>query len=137
MNKVTGTYTMTAWKETPLRELEPPQKCTSVVAPGNFTGPLVGEGQTFYVLNYITEKTGLFSGYTFFKGKISDKEGSFAEGSFVLADDGTFDTIAARTKWTIIEGSGTGDLFGITGHGGFSATEGLKVTFDLEYELSE
>ena len=130
MTKITGTYQMTDWQETPLRELAPPQKCSTVLAPGIFTGPLEGEGQTFYVLNYVTEKTGLFSGYTFFKGKIGD-----LEGSFVLADDGNFDTVAARTKWTIVADSGTGDLAGISGTGGFDATEGLKVSFELDYTL--
>ena len=130
MTQITGTYHMTDWKETPLRELTPPQKCSSVTAPGNFVGPLEGEGQTFYLLNYVTEKTGLFSGYTFFKGKIGE-----LEGSFVLADDGTFDTVAARTKWTIVQNSGTGDFDGISGTGGFAATEGLKVTYDLDYQL--
>ncbi len=130
MTKVTGTYQMTDWKEIPLRAMEPPQKCTSVMAPGIFSGPLEGEGQTFYVLNYVGEKTGLFSGFTFFKGKIGDKQ-----GSFVLADDGHFDPKAATTKWTIVAGSGTDDLAGITGTGGFSATEGLTVTFELDYQL--
>jgi hypothetical protein len=101
-----------------------------VTAPGEFTGPLTGEGQTFYILNYITEKTGLFSGYTFFKGAIGEKN-----GSFVLADDGTFDSTTATTKWTIVPGSGTGDLTGISGKGGFCATEGLTVSFDLDYQL--
>lgn len=132
MISVTGTYQMSEWQETPLAQNNPPQKCTSVIAPGIFSGQLEGKGQTFYLLSYITEKTGLFSGYTLFEGKIGE-----LVGSFVLRDEGKFDATAATTKWTIIPGSGTQDLKGISGTGGFSATQGLTVTFELSYELPD
>ncbi len=130
MPKVNGTYKMSAWNETTLRDLAPPQKCTSVAAPGTFSGPLIGEAETFYVLSYVSADTGVFSGFTLFEGSIGD-----LEGGFVLEDDGTFDTKAATSKWTIVKDSGTGDLKGISGTGGFSATDGLTISFELEYSL--
>jgi len=132
MPKITTTYEMSAWNENTNRDLPPPQKCTNVIAPGKFSGAMEGEGESFYLLNYITEKTGFFTGYTCFKGKIGAKQ-----GSFVLADDGIFDEKGAYTKWTIVKGSGTADLISIKGTGGFSATEGMKITIDLNYQLPE
>ncbi|VAW20643.1 hypothetical protein MNBD_ALPHA11-2172, partial [hydrothermal vent metagenome] len=102
MPKITATYEMSTWNENTVRDLPSPQKCANVVAPGNFSGAMEGEGSSFYLLNYVTEKTGFFTGYTCFKGKIGPKQ-----GSFVLADDGRFDEKGAYTKWTIVKASGT------------------------------
>ena len=132
MPKITGTYTMSDWKETDLRSAPPPMKCTSVAAPGSFTGDLQGEGDTHYLLYYRDEKIGLFSGFTTFTGTLAGRT-----GTFVFQDDGTFDEKAATTKWTIVPGSGSGELAGITGKGGFSATSGLTITFELDYMLPE
>lgn len=131
MTSADGTYTMQEWNEEPLRELVPPQKCTRVEAHGPMEGALNGEAQTFYVLAYITKDSGTYSGYTYFKGSVDGRE-----GSFVMADEGTFDPKSAKTKWTIVDGSGTGDLVGISGTGGFSATHGLTVEFTLNYQLA-
>lgn len=130
MQKITGRYAMEAWNENALRDRTVPQKCSTVEAHGPMTGGLAGAAQTFYLLAYVTEKVGAFSGYTYFEGALDGRE-----GGFVLADEGTFDETSATTCWTIVEGSGTAALEGISGTGGFRATNGLTVDFTLEYEI--
>ena len=132
MTKIAGTYEMSEWNEETLLNKEPPKKCTRVKAPGVFSGQMSGSGQTHYLINYVSEKTGPFTGYTFFEGKIGNRS-----GSFVLADEGIFDPEAATTKWTIVKGSGTNELKGISGTGGFRASTGLKMSFELDYELPD
>lgn len=130
MMKSTGTYAMAEWNEVAARELPPPQKCTRVDAHGTMDGGMKGEAQTIYMLAYVRADEGVFSGYTYFKGQVGERA-----GSFVLADEGAFDAKTATTKWAIVKGSGTGELAGISGAGGFSATHGLTVEFTLEYEF--
>lgn len=131
MTSANGTYTMQVWNETPWREMPPPQKCTRVDAHGPMVGALNGEAQTFYVLAYITDDSGTYSGYTYFKGSVDGRE-----GGFVMADEGVFGPKSADTKWTIVAGSGTDDLAGISGTGGFSATHGLTVEITLDYRFA-
>jgi hypothetical protein len=56
-------------------------------------------------------------------------------GSFVLRTSGTFDGSKAVGELTVVEGSGTGELAGISGTGSFSAPMGSEAELTLEYEL--
>jgi hypothetical protein len=43
---------------------------------------------------------------------------------------------AARTTWTVEEGTGTGELAGLRGEGGYVATHGEpEVAFELRWSL--
>jgi hypothetical protein len=58
-------------------------------------------------------------------------------GSFVLQDHGTLDadgTVAG--EWFVVTGSGTGELAGLSGSGGFSAAVGQHATAWLDYTLT-
>jgi uncharacterized protein DUF3224 len=79
---------------------------------------------------YRPDKTARFVGLQRFTGSIGARRGSFvatAEGDH----DGTGSTIA----FTIIAGSGTGDLAGIAGEGSLIAKGGPRGTYELEYTL--
>jgi hypothetical protein len=56
-------------------------------------------------------------------------------GSFVLRTAGTFDGSKAEGELTVVEGSGTGELAGISGTGSFSAPMGSEAELTLDYEL--
>jgi hypothetical protein len=130
MPKITGTYAMQDWQEEPYRDEPVPLKLTRVHAHGDVSGGVTGIGPSFFLIAYIGG-TGPYTGYTQFTGTLGG-----VDGSFVMADDGIFDPEAATSRWTIVEGSGTGGLAGITGTGGFRATHGLTVSFTLDYELA-
>ena len=50
--------------------------------------------------------------------------------------DGGFDNGVARTSWTVVEGTGTGDLTGLTGEGGYAANQGdPEVAYELRWAL--
>jgi Protein of unknown function (DUF3224) len=48
---------------------------------------------------------------------------------------GTFDGEEARGELSVVPGSGTGDLDGITGRGEFSAPRGPEARVSLDYNL--
>jgi hypothetical protein len=57
-------------------------------------------------------------------------------GSFVLQDRGTLDVNGAVSgEWFVEPGSGTGELAGLCGSGGFTAAVGQHATAWLDYTL--
>jgi hypothetical protein len=64
-------------------------------------------------------------------------KGSLAgrSGRFVAEAVGRFDGKQSTGSWTIIAGSGSGELTGLTGEGSFEAPGGPKASYSLEYEL--
>jgi hypothetical protein len=55
-------------------------------------------------------------------------------GTFVLRISGTFDSTGSRATWEVVPGSGTGELRGISGTGGFQSS-GETTTYTLDYTL--
>ena len=55
-------------------------------------------------------------------------------GTFVLRISGTFDGTGSRATWEVVPGSGTGELRGISGTGGFESS-GETTTYTLDYTL--
>jgi hypothetical protein len=57
-------------------------------------------------------------------------------GTFVLRISGTFDCTGSRANWEVVPGSGTGELQGISGSGGFE-TSGGTTTYTLDYTFHD
>jgi hypothetical protein len=53
----------------------------------------------------------------------------------MLQTDGTFDGKVAKGTLTIVPGSGTDELAGLSGSGEFNAPMGGEPSSELEYEL--
>jgi hypothetical protein len=54
-------------------------------------------------------------------------------GSFVLQHEGTMQGTHMKTAWFVVPGSGTADLQGLRGEGGFEAELGQRGSWTLEY----
>jgi hypothetical protein len=54
-------------------------------------------------------------------------------GTFVLQDEGTLQGSTVSGRWFVVPGSGTGELSGLRGEGGFTADLGQAASFTLEY----
>ena len=76
------------------------------------------------------DKTAAFVGLLSVKGSVESRK-----GTFVLQITGTFDGQAARGKWTVVAGLGTGELRKLGGEGGFEAPLGPAGTYTLAYDL--
>jgi hypothetical protein len=89
-----------------------------------FTGDIEVETSTQgFILYYDAGGTGRFTGYEQLHGTIGGHE-----GSVVLQTTGAFTAQGVDATWTIVDGSGTGDLTGITGSGGYPLPWGSTET---------
>ena len=57
-------------------------------------------------------------------------------GSFVLQRTGVFENGQAKESYSVVQGSGTGELHGLTGEGRSSVGHGMEHPFSLDYELA-
>ena len=80
---------------------------------------------------YRPDKTARFVGLQQIAGTVGGRT-----GSFVLTAEGDHDGSTSRIAWQVVEGSGTGELAGISGDGGMEAPGGPGGTYRLDYELS-
>jgi hypothetical protein len=61
-------------------------------------------------------------------GKIAGRQ-----GSFLLQDAGTLEGDTVKGDWFVVPGSGTGELSGLRGEGGFTAALGERADITLDY----
>jgi len=111
---------------------------TKVSAVMSFSGEMEGEASVEWLMFYkhADEKeqhnsSATYAGLVRFNGKLNGKS-----GSFVMEDHGTFVAGAANSILTILEGSGTDELTGISGSAkSHAGADG--ASFELEYEINE
>jgi hypothetical protein len=129
-SRATGTFTIKGWDEQPYAEAEGAPKLTHARVTTTYTGELDGEG-TYGLLMAYDQADATYTGYERFTGSLAGRS-----GSFVLRLDGGFEDGAARTTWTVVEGTGTGDLAGLRGEGGYLAKQGEpEVAYELRWSL--
>jgi Protein of unknown function (DUF3224) len=128
--KASGSFTIKGWDEQPWAEAEGAPKLTHARVTIGYTGELEGEG-SYGLLMVYHQADATYTGYERFSGTLDGRE-----GSFVLRLEGGFQGGAARTTWTVVEGTGTGDLTGLRGEGGYLARQGeSEVAYELRWSL--
>jgi len=125
-----GTFELQAWDENPYLELEDGAKLTRASVEQRFSGDLDGDGQVEWLMCYADDGTARFVGLQRFSGRLGDRS-----GSFVLETQGTFDGGKATGRWSVIPKSGTDELRGLAGDGGFAAPHGPKADVELDYRF--
>jgi len=131
-----GTYTVKKWEEKTYEQISPEMKMTKASVEYGFSGELEGKATVEYLMFYSYvdptdqhKATASYVGLIRFDGTVAGRA-----GSFVLEDNGTFQSGAANSTLRIANDSGTGALQGITGTGIYRADrEGCR--FELEYNL--
>lgn len=127
-----GIFELQSWKEDAYLEMEGGGKLTRASVAQRFSGDLDGEGSVEWLMCYADDGTARFVGLQRFSGRLGERS-----GSFVLETHGVFDGTAASGEWSVVPRSGTDDLRGIVGRGGFAAPHGPKAEVDLEYSFEE
>ena len=94
-----------------------------------FTGDIEGVGAIDWLMLYRPDRTAHFVGLQRISGSIGGRH-----GAFVIAAEGDHDGSSSTIAWTVIPGSGTGELAGISGAGQMVAG-GKTGTYELEYRL--
>jgi hypothetical protein len=126
--KATGSFTIKSWDEQPFAEVEGAPKLTQARVTTTYGGDLDGEGTSTLVMAYDGDDAS-YAGYERVVGSLGGRP-----GSFVLRLGGGFEQGAARTTWTVVEGSGTGELAGLQGEGGYLAKQGEpEVAYELRW----
>jgi hypothetical protein len=128
----TGTFKVENWEENPILEADDGAKVTRAEVEMSFEGDLEGKGVVEWLMGYAEDGTATYVGLERVVGKMGDKT-----GSFVVQHTGTFDGQTAKSRLTVVPGSGTGELSGLQGEGSFEAGMGSdgQRSVSLEYEV--
>ncbi len=125
-----GIYRVTGWDEHPYEEQPGQTKLTRTNIKNTFTGAVEGDGAAEMLMAYTTESSAVFVGFQRITGAIDGRK-----GAFVLRVSGAWEAGVAEAKWSVVPGSGTGELAGLTGTGGYvSGSDGAcGVTLDYDF----
>ncbi len=122
------TFTIKSWDEKTYDEIEGAPKLTRARVTKSYQGDLEGEGKLEYLMMYRTAASASFMGLERVTGSVAGRS-----GSFVLQHSGTFEDGVAKVILSVVPGSGTGDLHGMMGEGGFNAGHQPPYAMTLNY----
>ena len=125
-----ATFKITSWDEEPFDEAEDGQKLTRAHVKKTFHGDLSGTGNLMYVMTYLDSGSASFTGFEKVVGSLGGRT-----GSFVLRHTGSYDGEKATAEYEVVQGSGTNELAGLSGTGGFSAGHAEEHDMTLDYEV--
>lgn len=128
--KASSTFKITEWNEETITELDESGKLTRAHIITSYQGEFEGEGILEYVMIYRSDGSADFIGYESVTGSVKGQP-----GSFVFEQRGYFKNGIANSTWTIVEGSGTGDLSDIAGKVSFSEGHKEEYSVTLEFML--
>ncbi len=128
----TGTFKIESWEEEAYLEDEGGGKLTRASVKQTFTGDIEGEGSVEWLMCYRPDQTADFVGLQRVSGRVGDRS-----GSFVLQSNGVFDGTEAKADLSVVDGSGTDGLRGLTGRGEFHApVSGGEPTVSVDYDIA-
>jgi Protein of unknown function (DUF3224) len=123
-------FAIKGWDEKPYSETQGLPKLTRATVSKTFSGDIEGESQVEYLMMYRSDGSASFVGLERIVGRLNGKS-----GSFVLQRTGTFEGGQAKESYSVVSGSGTGELRTLHGEGTSSVGHGSEHPFTLTYEL--
>ena len=93
-----------------------------------FSGDISGDGVVEFLQAARADGSASFVGIERVTGTLAGRE-----GSFLLQDAGSVEGNVVSGEWFVIPGSGTGELAGLRGEGGFRANLGEGAQVHLDY----
>jgi hypothetical protein len=93
-----------------------------------FHGDIEGQGVVRFLQAMRPDGSASFVGIERVTGSVGGRS-----GTFLLQDVGTVEGSVVSGMWFVIPGSGTGDLAGLRGEGGFTANLGEDADVTLDY----
>ncbi|WP_275461074.1 DUF3224 domain-containing protein [Streptomyces noursei] len=131
--QTTGRITFANWEERPVGGEGAGPRLAHASVTNSFSGGIEAPDTTCeYSLVYISEKTGAFTGLELLTGRLDGRA-----GTFVLEERGSFDPDGTvRCTFDVVPGSGTGELAGLTGSGGYVCRPGEpSFPYDFTYQV--
>jgi len=126
----TGHFDTISWDEHPFGEANGGPQLARASVTNTYHGEVEGRGTVEYLMMYHDDESATFIGLEQIVGRLGGRE-----GSFVLQHRGTYRDSTATGTWSVVPGSGTGDLAGLAGEGGFEARHGEPATYTLRFTL--
>jgi len=128
--RATGMVSMAGWQEEVYAELEAAPKLSHDRVSHTFSGDIEGEGTARFLNAYRDESAAAYCGFERVVGRLAGRS-----GSFVLQVTGHYENGAATNAWSVVPGSGTGELAGLRGEGGYVARMDGNEPFRLDYRF--
>ncbi|SRR5712691_6403646 len=123
-------FAIKSWDEKPYSEGHDLPRLTRATVTKTFTGDIEGEGHVEYLMMYRSDGSATFVGLERIVGRIGG-----TSGTFVLERRGLFESGQAKESYSVIPGSGTGELRTLRGEGTSALGHGTEHPFALNYEL--
>jgi hypothetical protein len=130
MAKAAGSFTVKSWEENTYQELDGDGKLTKASIAFVMEGDLAADAAWDAVMCYRPDGTAVFTGYQQMTGQLAGRT-----GGFVLRADGEFVNGEARSRWEVVDGTGTGELAGLTGSGSAVASATPPGSYTFEFDL--
>jgi hypothetical protein len=127
-----ATFEISSWDEKPYQQLDDSGSLARANVVQTFTGDIEGEATFESLLVYPDGNSASFVGLGHVKGSVGGRP-----GAFVLQATGTYADGTATATWFVVPGSGTGQLRGLRGEGGYVASHGEpRVPATLNYDFA-
>lgn len=130
--RANGKIEVKTWDETPYNEADGGPKLVRVAVTETFSGDIQGDGEVTFLQIVRPDGSASFVGVERVNGSIAGRS-----GSFVLQDQGTLEGGVVKGTWFVVPGSGTGELEGLEGQGGFEAALGQSAEITLDYSFAD
>ncbi|MEP6640209.1 MAG: DUF3224 domain-containing protein [Chloroflexota bacterium] len=127
----TGTFEVKPGSEEPYHEAAGDVRLTHANGTQRFSGGVEGAGSIEWLMCYLPSGGARLVGMQRIEGAVDGRK-----GTFMMDAAGDHDGKSSTAKWHVVEGSGTGELAGISGQGGFEARSGTTVSYRLDYAIS-
>jgi hypothetical protein len=127
----TGKINVKVWDPKPYDELEGESTLVRIHVEEDFTGDIEGSGMVEFLQAQLADGSASFVGIERVTGRIGSRS-----GTFLLQDQGTLIGSRVSGTWVVVPGSGTSELSGLRGEGGFAAElgQGAEITLDYWFE---
>jgi Protein of unknown function (DUF3224) len=124
----TGRIDVKTYEPQPYEEVAKGPNLVEIHVGETFSGDIEGEGVARFLQAVREDDSASFVGIERVTGSIDGRN-----GSFLLQDAGTLEGTTVKGDWFVVPGSGTGELSGLRGEGGFSAELGQHASISLDY----
>lgn len=132
--QVKGTYEIEGWDEKTWEgknwNEQANPKLTHAKVTQRYHGGIEGEAVVQFLMAYPNDAFASFVGLQHVTGRVGDRA-----GSFMIQAVGTFENGAAKSTWSVVPGSGSGDLEGLRGGGSMLAEHDGVQSFTFEYSF--
>lgn len=124
----TGRIDVKSYEPQPYEEVEEGPNLVEIHVTETFSGDIEGEGVVRFLQAIRKDGSASFVGIERVSGSIAGRS-----GTFLLQDAGRLEGSTVKGEWSVVPGSGTGELAGLRGEGGFEAELGQHASITLDY----